>query len=102
MMRVNEQVYFLKNFVSKSLAIIASKENKANFDNLIGIIIANINEYIQNQDILVEDFLRLLINILKETDNTVYYLTGSLMPLIMRVFVLSQVNHLVFKLIKTD
>lgn len=95
MSRVNEQEYFLKNFVSKSLAIIGSKENKDNFDNLIGIIIENINNNIQNQYNLIENFLRLLINILKETDNTVYYLTGSLVPIIMRVFVLSNVNYFI-------
>ncbi len=103
MSRVTEQDYFLKNFISKSLAIIASKENKDNFDNLIGIIIENINNNIQNQDSLVADYLRLLLNILKETDNTVYYITGSLIPVIMRVFVLSNVNFIcLFNLIKTD
>lgn len=95
MSRVNEQEYFLKNFVSKSLAIIASKENKDNFDNLIRIIVENMNNYTQNQDNLVNDYLRLLLNILKETDNTVYYITGSLIPVVMRVFVLSNVNYFI-------
>lgn len=93
MSRVNEQDYFLKNFISKSLATIASKENKENFDNLIQIIIDNISNYvIQNQENFVADFLRFLLNILKETDDTVYYTTGSLIPVIMRVVVTSNVS----------
>ena len=95
MSRVNEQDYFLKNFISKSLAIIASKENKENFDNLIRIIIESFNNnVVQNKESFVEDFLRLLLNILKETDDTVYYITGSLIPVIMRVFVFSNVSFI--------
>jgi ABC-type uncharacterized transport system fused permease/ATPase subunit len=99
MSRVNELDYFLKNFIAKSLAIIASKESKFNFDNLIGITIDKINNNINNEtnlNFIINDYLRLLFNILKETDNTVYYVTGILFPIIMRVFVLSNVNYFLF------
>jgi len=99
MLRVNELDYFLKNFIAKSLAIIASKESKFNFDNLIGIIIDKINNNINNEtnlNFIINDYLRLLFNILKETDNTVYYVTEILLPIIMRVFVLSNVKYFLF------
>lgn len=94
MSRVNEQDYFLKNFISKCLAIIASKENKDNFVILISIIIDKINafnENFSNESTIIDDYLRLLLNILKETDNTVYYITKDLMQIIMRIFIMSNV-----------
>lgn len=82
----------MKNFISKSIAIIASKESKENFDNLINIIIENLNNSFEKQNNQIDNYLRLLINILRETDNTVFYITGKLIPLIMKIFECSNVK----------
>ncbi len=92
MTNITQDDYFLKNFISKALAIIASKENKENFDHLIKIISENLlNIIIENQYNYVDNYLRLLLNILKETDNTVYYITGDLLKTVCKVFSMSSV-----------
>ena len=98
MSNITQQDYYLKNFISKSLAIIASKENSDNLNSLIKIIIENLDSSIQNHYNFVDNYLRLIFNILKESDDTISCFTGDIMPEILKVFLFSSVRkYLLYK-----
>jgi hypothetical protein len=94
MSNITQQDYFLKNFVSKSLGVIAAKETDENFFNFLNIIIQNIEDSLNsNKMILFDNYLRLILNILELSDDTKCVIAGELIPIILRIF---QVSNVIF------
>lgn len=86
--------YFLKNFVSKALGVILSKELPESFANFFRNIINELYVSLQTDNELIDNYLRLIINILNESDDTIAFIAAKLLPPILEVFNSSKVKLL--------
>ncbi len=88
---INHNDYFIKNFISKTLGMIAAKEFPLCYEGFVKNILDNLNNTIDAT--MIDTYLRVLINILNECDDRCAMITGEILPVIMNVFKNSTENQ---------
>lgn len=82
--------YFLKNFIAKLLGIIAAKEWPNSYEMLIKKVLNNLSE--TSNDSKQDIYLRIMIKILEECDDKISSMTCELIPIVIDVFKKSTVS----------
>lgn len=91
MANISIQDYFMKNFICKNLGIIASKEFPNSFENFVKNILYNLQNDYENEPIMVDNYLRIILYFLEETDDRISIVSGEILPIILNVFKVSNV-----------
>jgi len=93
--------YFLHNYTSKNLGFFLANENEDNYYNFISLIIRNIEEIISDNNInndykenYLMCYMKLLLNILYNTDDRKNRNISLLIKCIINVFNFSKVKYL--------
>lgn len=91
MSNMHIQDYFLKNFIAKMLGVISAKEFPNCYEGFIKVILENISK--ETDPVMIDTYLRILINVLNECDDRCAIISGDVLPIIMNVFKSSKENQ---------
>lgn len=89
MENIKTQDYFLKNFIAKLLGLIAAREFPLCFESFIKIILNNLSNANEEEPEMIDNYLRVLICILEETDERIAVISGDILPVVLNVFKMS-------------
>ncbi|MCQ2817892.1 MAG: hypothetical protein MJ252_11565 [archaeon] len=84
--------YFLKNFIAKSLGFIAGKEFPNCYEGFIKILLTTLDKSSTNET-TIDTILRILTQVLTECDDACAAITGDVLPIILNVFKRSKDNQ---------
>lgn len=85
------QDYYLKNFIAKMLGVIAAKEFPNCYEGFIKVILESLSK--STDAVMVDTFLRILINVLNECDDRCAVISGEMLPVVMNIFKSSKENQ---------
>jgi hypothetical protein len=83
--------YFMKNFISTLLGIIAQKEQLPIIEQFLKVILVQLKSC--QDDILIDSYLRIIFSILNTSDKEIISITGNVIPIIIEVFKTSKQNQ---------
>ena len=89
MENIKTQDYFLKNFIAKLLGLIAAREFPLCFESFIKIILNNLSNANDEEPEMIDNYLRVIICILEETDERIAVIAGDILPVVLNVFKMS-------------
>jgi len=89
MENIKTQDYFLKNFIAKLLGLIAAREFPLCFESFIKIILNNLSNANDEEPEMIDNYLRVIISILEETDERIAVISGDILPVVLNVFKMS-------------
>lgn len=93
MENIKTQDYFLKNFIAKNLGLIAAREFPLCFESFIKIILNNLSNAYDDEPEMIDNYLRVIIRILEETDERIAVISGDILPVVLNVFKISNENQ---------
>jgi hypothetical protein len=91
MSNIEQQDYFLKNYIAKLLGMIAGREFPHCYEGFIRLILENLEKSQNAQSI--DTFLRIISNVINECDDRAAVITGNVLPVILNVFKSSKENQ---------
>ena len=91
MANISLQDYFMKNFICKNLGMIASKEFPNSYENFVKNILYNLKNAYENEPTMVDNYLRIILYFLEETDDRISLISGEILSIIINVFKVSNV-----------
>jgi hypothetical protein len=83
--------YFLKNLVARLLGIIAAKEFPNCYEGFIKVLLDNLSQ--ATDPVVIENYLRIFINVLNECDDRCSVISGEILPVILNCFKNSKENQ---------
>lgn len=93
MENIKTQDYFLKNFIAKNLGLIAAREFPLCFESFIKIILNSLSNAYDEEPEMIDNYLRVIISILDETDERIAVISGDVLPVVLNVFKISNENQ---------
>lgn len=101
MNHITTENYYLKNFISKLLGMIAAREYPICYDAFFKILLQNLlnvsntgssaNEETNNS---IDTYLRIIYDVLNEADDRFAQFSDEILPIILTVFKNSKVNFI--------
>jgi hypothetical protein len=82
--------YFLKNYISQMLGMIAAKEFPRCCEGFIKVMLENLIN--TNDNNMIDTYLRIITDVLKEGDDRFAIAAGDILPVILKVFKESSVK----------
>lgn len=96
---MKDENYFLKNFIAKLLGLIAAREFPNCFESFIKIILDSLQNAYDEEPDMIDMYLRILLNILEETDEGIAVIAGDVLPVVLNIFKLSNVINIIYGLL---
>jgi hypothetical protein len=90
MIHIHSDSYFLKNYVAKLLGIISAKE-LPNCYEFIKVVLNYLSQEVDT--VKIETYLRIVQAILIGCDDRIAAFTGEILPVIMKIFMESNLNQ---------
>lgn len=91
MSNIGTKDYYLKNFISKMLGLIAAREFPRCYEGFVKVIVDNLQS--SNDSAMVDMCLTIIYDILNESDDRFAVMTIEILPVILTVFKSSSVNN---------
>jgi hypothetical protein len=91
MNNIHIEDYFLKNFIARMLGVIAAKEFPHCYEGFIKVLLENLS--LANEPNIIENYLRVIINVLNECDDRCSAISGDILPVILDCFKNSRENQ---------